>query len=67
MAQPLLVPFICARCGKELVWASVTANVYCKSCRCWVKPSGQAVRSLKLGTVKEPGIEYGQLSLFTVE
>ncbi|MCX7780540.1 MAG: hypothetical protein N2491_06440 [Negativicutes bacterium] len=64
MTQPLLVPFICSRCGRELVWACVAANVYCPACKHWVKPSGETVRRLTLGKVKMPDRELGQLKLF---
>lgn len=67
MAQPLLVPFICSKCHRELAWASVTANVFCPVCRCWIRPSGEVVRNLRIGSVKLPDVEYGQLNLFSAE
>ena len=67
MAQPLLVPFVCPKCRKEVAWANVTANVFCPACRCWLRPSGEIVRQLRFGNVKLPDVEYGQLNLFPGE
>ena len=67
MAQPLLVPFICSKCRKELVWASVAANVFCPACRVWVKPSGEIVKRIQFGSVNMPDAEYGQQKLFPAD
>ena len=64
MAQSLLVPFVCSSCGRNLVWASVAANVLCPKCHCWVKPSGEIVQRIELGKVTAPEDEFGQLNLF---
>lgn len=39
-AQPLLVPFICDKCGKVLAWALPEATVCCKQCGKWVNHAG---------------------------
>jgi len=67
MTQPLLVPFVCSKCNKELVWATIAANVFCPSCHIWVKPSGEVVKRIRIGSVNLSNAVYGQLSLFTTE
>ncbi len=34
--QPILLPFICPKCGKIVVWTLPGATVYCKQCKTWI-------------------------------
>ncbi len=34
---PRLVPFICPQCGRHLMDAVPTAQIWCKRCRQWVR------------------------------
>lgn len=41
--QPVLLPFICHKCGKIVIWTLPGASVYCKQCNTWISQPAKEV------------------------